>query len=361
MPITLDDLLRDLCSREGSDLHLRVGEPPVFRVHGKLIRTDYPVVERVEDFLYPILSEERRKRFEQFMELDLSYEIKGVSRFRVNCFRQRGKMGAVLRSIPVKIKTIDELMLPPITKEICMRPRGLVLVTGPTGSGKSTTLAAMVDHINRNRRCHIMTIEDPIEFVHEDKMSEINQREIEIDTHTFAAALKHVMRQNPDVILVGEMRDLETISLAITAAETGHLVFATLHTTDAPQTIDRVIDVFPPEQQNQIRMQLSVTIQAIISQTLLPRRDIEGRIAAFEVMVATPAIRTLIREGKTHQIYSDIQAGSEYGMISLDQYLIDLLRKRYIAYEDAIVKSSNPRDFEQLASRMLQMAPRGAR
>ncbi|MCX8053963.1 MAG: type IV pilus twitching motility protein PilT [Armatimonadetes bacterium] len=350
--------MRDLCSREGSDLHLRVGEPPVFRVHGKLIRTDYPVVERTEDYIYPILSEERRKRFEQNMELDLSYEIKGVARFRVNCFRQRGKMGAVLRLIPVKIKTIDELMIPPITKEICMRPRGLVLVTGPTGSGKSTTLAAMVDHINRNRRCHIITIEDPIEFVHEDKLSAINQREIEIDTHTFAAALKHVMRQNPDVILVGEMRDLETISLAITAAETGHLVFATLHTTDAPQTIDRVIDVFPPEQQNQIRMQLSVTIQAIISQTLLPRRDIEGRIAAFEVMVATPAIRTLIREGKTHQIYSDIQAGAEHGMISLDQYLIELLRKRYISYEDAVVKSSNPRDFEQLASRMLGMTPR---
>jgi twitching motility protein PilT len=355
--VTLDDLLRDLCSREGSDLHLRYGEPPVFRVHGKLMRTNYPVVERVEDYIYPILNDAQRARFEKIMELDLSYEIPGVARFRVNCFRQRGKMGAVLRAIPVKIKTIDELMLPPVTKEICMRPRGLVLVTGPTGSGKSTTLAAMVDHINRNRRCHIMTIEDPIEFVHQDILSEINQRELEIDTHSFAAALKHVMRQNPDVILVGEMRDLETISLAITAAETGHLVFATLHTTDAPQTIDRIIDVFPPEQQNQIRMQLSVTIQAIISQTLLPRKDIEGRIAAFDVMVATPAIRTLIREGKTHQIYSDIQAGGEHGMISLDQYLIELLRKGYIAYEDAVVKSSNPRDFEQLASRMLQRVP----
>ncbi|MDH7602404.1 MAG: type IV pilus twitching motility protein PilT [Armatimonadota bacterium] len=357
MSVTLDDLLKDLCSREGSDLHLKYGEPPVFRVHGKLMRTNYPVVERVEDYIYPILNDAQRARFEKIMELDLSYEIKGVARFRVNCFRQRGKMGAVLRAIPVKIKTIDELMLPPVTKEICMRPRGLVLVTGPTGSGKSTTLAAMIDHINRNRRCHIMTIEDPIEFVHEDKLSEINQRELEIDTHSFAAALKHVMRQNPDVILVGEMRDLETISLAITAAETGHLVFATLHTTDAPQTIDRIIDVFPPEQQNQIRMQLSVTIQAIISQTLLPRKDIEGRIAAFEVMIATPAIRTLIREGKTHQIYSDIQAGAEHGMISLDQYLIELLRKGYIAYEDAVVKSSNPRDFEQLAARMLQKVP----
>lgn len=356
--LTIDDLLRELVSLEGSDLHLRAGEPPVFRIHGKLTRTKYPVLESAEELVFPILNEQRRERLRTFMELDLSYEIEGVARFRVNCFKQRGKIGAVLRAIPVKIKTIDELMLPPICKDICLRPRGLVLVTGPTGSGKSTSLAAMVDHINRNRRCHIMTIEDPIEFVHNDMLSEINQREVEIDTHTFAAALKHVMRQNPDVILVGEMRDLETISLAITAAETGHLVFATLHTTDAPQTIDRIIDVFPPEQQNQIRMQLAVTIQSIISQTLLPRIDIEGRIAAFEVMVATPAIRTLIREGKTHQIYSDIQAGGEHGMISLDQYLIDLLRKRYIAYEDALAKSSNPRDFEHLASRMLQAVPR---
>ena len=355
--MTIDDLLRELVALEGSDLHMRVGEPPVFRVHGKLVRTNFPVVERTEDYLYPILNEERRARFETNMELDLSYEIKGVSRFRVNCFRQRGKMGAVLRAIPVKIKTIDDLMLPPVTKDICLRPRGLVLVTGPTGSGKSTSLAAMVDHINRNRRCHVITIEDPIEFVHEDKMSAVNQRELEIDTHSFAAALKHVMRQNPDVILVGEMRDLETISLAITAAETGHLVFATLHTTDAPQTIDRVVDVFPPEQQNQIRMQLAVTIQAIISQTLLPRIDTGGRIAAFEVMVATPAIRTLVREGKTHQIYSDIQSGGEHGMVSLDQYLIDLLKKRCIAYDDAVAKSSNPRDFEQLASRVLGLTP----
>lgn len=350
----IDELLTHLVSQEGSDLHLRVGEPPVFRVHGKLTRTPNPTIASTEDIIYPILNEERKKRFEKTMELDLSYEIEGVARFRVNCFRQRGHMGAVLRAIPVRIKTIDELTLPSITKDICLRPRGLVLVTGPTGSGKSTTLAAMVDHINRNRRCHIMTIEDPIEFVHDDNLSEVNQRELEIDTHTFAAALKHVMRQNPDVILVGEMRDLETISLAITAAETGHLVFATLHTTDAPQTIDRVIDVFPPEQQNQIRMQLAVTIQAIISQTLLPRKDTTGRIAAFEVMIATPAIRTLIREGKTHQIYSDIQAGGEHGMISLDQYLIGLLQKKAIAYEDALAKSSSPRDFELLAARRLQ-------
>ena len=357
MLMHIDELLRELVAKEGSDIHLKVGEPPVFRIHGKLVRTQLPAVTTTEEFLFPILDEERRQRFSKNMELDLSYEIEGVSRFRVNCFRQRGRMGAVLRAIPVKIKTIDELMLPAITKDICLRPRGLVLVTGPTGSGKSTTLAAMVDHINRNRRCNIITIEDPIEFVHQDNKSAINQREIEIDTHSFAAALKHVMRQNPDVILVGEMRDLETIALAITAAETGHLVFATLHTTDAPQTIDRVIDVFPPEQQNQIRMQLSVTLQAVVSQTLLKRIDVEGRVAAFEVMVATPAIRTLVREGKTHQIYSDIQSGREHGMISLDQYLIGLLKKRWISYDDALVKASNPREFEQLASRHLQIPP----
>jgi len=349
----IDDMLKQLVAEEGSDLHLKAGEPPVFRIHGKLKRTKMPVVGSVEDLIFPILNEERRKRLREFMELDLSYEIEGVSRFRVNCFRQRGHVGAVLRAIPVKIKTIDDLMLPAITKDICLRPRGLVLVTGPTGSGKSTSLAAMIDHINRNRQCHVMTIEDPIEFVHEDRLSEINQRELEIDTHSFAAALKHVMRQNPDVILVGEMRDLETISLAITAAETGHLVFATLHTTDAPQTIDRAVDVFPPEQQNQIRMQLAVTIQAIISQTLLPRQDTQGRIAAFEVIVATSAIRSLVREGKTHQIYTDIQSGGEHGMITLDQYLIGLLKKRYISFEDAVGKSSNPRDFEQLAARMV--------
>jgi twitching motility protein PilT len=351
----LNELLTELVQREGSDLHLRVGEPPVYRIHGSLVRTTYPRLtpEDTERLIFSICNEERKATFAKNMELDLSYEIRGVARFRVNVFRQRGYIGSVMRAIPIKIKTIDDLMLPAITKDICLKPRGLVLVTGPTGSGKSTTLAAMVDHINRNRRCHIITIEDPIEFLHRDNMSAINQRELGMDTHSFANALKHVMRQNPDVILVGEMRDLETISLAITAAETGHLVFATLHTTDAPQTIDRVIDVFPPEQQSQIRMQLSVTVQSIISQTLLPRIDQVGRCAAFEVMVATPAIRTLVREGKTHQIYSDIQAGAEHGMQSLDHHLIDLVKKKMVSYEEAISKSSNPREFEQRAARII--------
>ncbi len=354
MAVNLDILLTELVKNEGSDLHIKAGEPPIFRIHGDLKRTDFPVFskEDTREIMYSIMNDDRRRRFEEVMELDMSYEIKGLSRFRVNVFRQRGSVGAVLRAIPINIKTIEELMMPPVVKEIAMRPRGLVLVTGPTGSGKSTSLAAMIDHINSHKKAHVITIEDPIEFIHQDKMCEINQREIGVDTHSFAAALKHIMRQNPDVILVGEMRDLETISLAITAAETGHLVFATLHTTDAPQTIDRVIDVFPPEQQEQIRTQLSVTLQAVISQTLLPRLDKKGRVAAFEIMVATPAIGALIREGKTHQIYTDIQTGSEYGMQSLDQHLVELVRRRLVAYDDALAKSSNPRDFEQRCARL---------
>jgi len=258
----------------------------------------------------------------------------------------------VMRVIPFRIRTIDELMMPAVTKEIAMLPRGLVLVTGPTGSGKSTSLAGMIDLINESRNGHIITIEDPIEYQHQDKLCAINQREVGVDTHNFLAALKHVMRQNPDVILVGEMRDLETIKLAITAAETGHLVFATLHTTDAPQTIDRIIDVFEPEAQQQIRMQLSVTLQAVISQTLLPRKDAEGRVAAFEVMVCTPAIRTLIREGKTYQIYTDIQTGQAFGMQTLDNSLLDLVKRGLVSFHDALAKTSNAHEFRIRAERM---------
>src|SRR5437667_6708842 len=310
----IDDLLRMLVEREASDLHLRAGEPPVMRIHGELTRTDLPRLtgEAIEHLLFAILNEERKQRFLEFKELDLSYAIPGLARFRVNMFRQRGFIGSVMRLIPIRVKTIDELFLPPVTKELSLRPRGLILVTGPTGSGKSTSLAAMINHINIHELCHVITIEDPIEFMHSDIKSAINQRELGMDTHSFAAALKHVMRQNPDVILVGEMRDLETISLAITAAETGHLVFATLHTTDAPQTVDRIIDVFEPDQQQQIRMQLSTTLQAVISQTLMPVKEGVGRVAAFEVMVATPAVRTLIREGKTYQLYTDIQTGAQH-------------------------------------------------
>ncbi len=287
--IHIDNLLNELVAKEASDLHLRVGEPPVMRIHGILTRTKYPILldSDMYDLIHPIMNPDKEARFEQTMELDTSYAIPGLSRFRVNIFRQQGHIGAVLRVIPFRIKTIDELGLPQTTKDISMLPRGLVLVTGPTGSGKSTSLAAMINLINESKPANIVTIEDPIEYVHRDKMSAVNQREVGVDTHSFADALKHVMRQNPDVILVGEMRDLETIKLAITAAETGHLVFATLHTTDAPQTVDRIIDVFEPEAQQQIRMQLSTTLQAVISQTLLMKKGGNGRVAAFEVMRCT--------------------------------------------------------------------------
>ncbi len=358
----IDDLLRMLVESEASDLHLRVGEPPVMRIHGELKRVPGmpPLTDRdMYDLLYVMMTEDRKVRFEQNMELDMSYAVPGLSRFRVNIFRQQGHIGAVMRVIPFKIRTIDDLMLPPVVKDLCLLPRGLILVTGPTGSGKSTSLAAMIHHINSLRPKHIITIEDPIEYLHSDIVAAINQREIGVDTHSFQAALKHVMRQNPDIILVGEMRDLETISLAITAAETGHLVFGTLHTTDAPQTVDRIIDVFEPDAQQQIRMQLSVTLRAVISQTLLPRADGAGRVAAFEVMVATPAIGTLIREGKTYQMYTDIQTGSQHGMQTLDTHLLKLTSQGLITMEDALGKTSNPSDFEQRYKRLIERGPDG--
>jgi twitching motility protein PilT len=347
----IDELLKLVVKQQGSDLHMRAGEPPVIRVHGDLQRTDYPRLTRddTKALIYDILSDERRHRFERDLELDMAYAIAGLARFRVNVFRQRGNVGAVFRLIPIRVQTIDELGLPQVLKRIALLPRGLVLVTGPTGSGKSTTLAGMIDHINEHRNLHIVTIEDPIEFMHSDKMAAVNQREVEIDTHTFAAALRHVMRQNPDVILVGEMRDLETMQLAITAAETGHLVFATVHTTDAAQTMDRIVDVFEPARQEQIRMQLSVVIQAVISQTLLHRQDRPGRAAAFEIMIATPAIRNIIRERKTHQIYSVIQTGHDLGMQTLDAHLLALYREGVVGFEDALAKSSNPAEFRQRA------------
>jgi twitching motility protein PilT len=359
----LDDFLHLLVQKDGSDLHLRIGEPPIFRIHGKLTRqTQFPVMQEddVKNLMYPIMNEERRQRFEERMELDMSYFLPGAARFRVNVFRQRFHVGAVLRQIPVKIKTIDEMKFPPIFKDLAMRPRGLFLVTGPTGSGKSTTLASIVDHINMNRQGHIITVEDPIEFVHQDKKCAVEQRELGVDTHSFADALKHVLRQNPDVILVGEMRDLETISLAITAAETGHLVFATLHTTDAAQTVDRIIDVFSPEQQEQIRTQLATTLLCIVSQTLLPLAEGEGRIPAFEIMICTPAIRALVREAKTHQMYTIIQTSREMGMISLDEFLIGLLKEKKITWEHALAKTSNPADFANRAQREGLIPPSAA-
>ena len=350
----IDALLGSLVRSDASDLHLKAGQPPIMRIRGDLQR--FPEFMMTEDehnaTLFGLLNEERHERLETFKEVDLSYQVDGLARFRVNMFWQRGHVGAVFRVIPHKIRTVDELGLPEVCKKIALLPRGLILVTGPTGSGKSTSLAAMINHINMTRRSHIMTIEDPIEYVHPDKMSIVNQRELATDTRSFSEALKHVMRQNPDVILVGEMRDLETIQLAITAAETGHLVMSTLHTVDAAQTIDRVVDVFPPEQQAQIRTQLSVTLQAVISQTLLPVKSGKGRVAAFEVMTATSAIRTIIRDGKTHQLYHDIQTGGALGMQTLDGSLLSLLKDGHIDYEHALAKSQNLQDFARRAQNL---------
>ena len=350
----IDELLRLLVDQQGSDLHIKAGEPPVFRIHGQLVRSGQQVLAEPDTkaLLYEIMNDERRMKYERTNQLDMSYSIPGVSRFRVNVFRQRGAVGSVLRVIPLTIKSIDELGLPPVMKKVCMLPRGLILVTGPTGSGKSTSLAAMIDLINEHRSCHIITLEDPIEFLHRDRKACINQREVGIDTHSFANSLKHVMRQNPDIILVGEMRDLETISLAITAAETGHLVMATLHTADAAQTVDRIIDVFPPGQQQQVRLQLSTTLQAIFSQTLLPKTDGQGRIVAYEVLLCTPAIRAMVREGKTHQLYSAIQSGAKFGMNTLDMHLKDLCLKGMVTLEEAMAKSSNPHEFEKMVMKV---------
>ena len=310
--IPIPELLGALLEKGGSDLHLTAGSPPMVRVHGELeVAGEYaPLTPRaLQGMVYAILPQKLRERFEQELELDMSYSLPGRSRFRVNVFQQRDAVGAVFRVIPFEIKDVDDLGLPSVVMDLARFQRGFVVVTGPTGSGKSTTLAAMVDIVNRERAGHIMTVEDPIEFLHRHKTCVVNQREVGADTHGFAQALKHVLRQDPDVILVGEMRDLETIGTAITAAETGHLVFATLHTQDAPQTIDRIIDVFPPHQQQQVRVQLSTTLQGVVTQQLVPTVDGHGRVAAVEVLVCTPAVRNLIREGKTHQIYSSMQAG----------------------------------------------------
>jgi len=346
--LPIDQLLEDLVLHNASDIHLRVGEPPAYRVYGELTRSEMPPLtsEELKKLLYSVMNEERRERFEKNWELDMSYSIQGVARFRISAFRQRGEIGAVLRVIPLKIKSMDEWGLPPVLKQFSTLPRGLILVTGPTGSGKSTTLAAMMDHVNETRRSHIITIEDPLEYVHQDKQSVVEQRELGVDTRSFASALNHVMRQNPDVIMVGELRDSETMSLAMSAAETGQLVLSTLHTMDASQTVGRIIDAFSPEEQSQVRLQLSTVLQGVVSQTLLRRTDSPGLVAAFEIMTCTPAIKSLIREGKTPQIYSLIQTGSRYGMQTLDQSLKDLLFKGVVSAEDALARSANPQEFE---------------
>jgi len=349
----LDKLLRFAVKQRASDLIIKAGQPPIFRIHGDLVRMGAEVMnaEDAKEVTYSVLTPEQIARFEKELELDYAYEIPGVARFRVNVMRQRDRITSCYRTIPFHIQTMEELGLPPICKHLADFPRGLVLVTGPTGSGKSTTLAAMVDYINSNKPLHIMTVEDPIEFVHTPKKALVNQREVGEDTLTFPNALKYVLRQDPDVILIGEMRDLETIALAITAAETGHLVFGTLHTTDAVQTVDRVIDVFPPHQQQQVRMQLSVNLVGVISQTLVKTRNKQGRVAAFEIMEAIPAVRNLIREGKTYQINSLIQTGQRHGMMTLDQYLVELVARGIADWESARSKAHNPAAFDEMLER----------
>lgn len=356
MKYKMDDLLRGVVQQNASDLILKEDQPPIFRVYGDCFPIKGPALDRdeIRELVYTILSPSQIAQFERDMELDLAHEIRGFSRYRVNVFMQRESTGFVARAIPFHMPTMEEINLPQAARDFCHRPRGMILVTGPTGSGKSTTLSAMVSYINERESVHIMAVEDPVEFVYEDREALINQRELGTDTLSFANALKRVLRQDPDVILVGEMRDLETIALAITAAETGHLVFATLHTTNAAQTVDRVIDVFPPYQQQQIRMQLAVNLVGIVSQTLLKRIDGKGRVAAYETLIAVPAVRNIIREAKTFQLPSTIQTGLKQGMMSLDQYLAGLVLDGVVTREAAYDKASDPNNFTQIFKEMEQ-------
>lgn len=345
------DLLNLIVERDASDLHLIVGVPPQLRIDETLIPADIDSLSpsMCKEIIYSILSEEQKKRFELKHELDLSFEIPGLSRFRINVYHHRGYVSAAIRRIPLKIFSFDELGLPAVTREIVRKPKGLVLVTGATGSGKSTSLASMIDSINQERHCHIVTVEDPIEYVHQHRKSVVSQREIGSDTYSFANALKYVLRQDPDVILIGEMRDLETVRAAMTIAETGHLVFTTLHTNDAVQTINRIIDIFPSQFQAQIRVQLSFVIQAVFSQQLIPKIGGKGRVLACEVMIATPAIRSLIREAKAHQVYSAVQTGLKEGMQTMNMSLIDLYSRNLISYEN-VWRTTAPEDLERLLS-----------
>jgi twitching motility protein PilT len=346
----LVDVLLEVLEREASDLHLTAGSPPIIRVNGALERLDYPQLSAndTRELIYSILSQDQRQRLENEWEIDFSYTVPGRARFRVNAFFQRNSLGAAFRLIPINILKLEDLGLPKTLHDLTRKPRGFVVITGPTGSGKSTTLAAMIDEINETREEHIMTIEDPIEFLHRHKKCMVNQREVGADTKGFNRALKSVLRQDPDIILVGEMRDTETVATALTAAETGHLVFATLHTQDAPQTIDRIIDVFPPHQQEQIRVQLSSTLMGVCTQQLLPTSDGRGRVVACEILIPTPAVRNLIREGKTHQIYSAMQTGSAFGMQTMDAAVADLVRRGVISRDLAMQRSSDPAGLARL-------------
>jgi twitching motility protein PilT len=351
-PLSLSDLLKKLIEMGGSDLHLTTNTPPQVRVDGHLrpiegVRTLGSA--DTKSLAYSVLTDAQKHRFEEALELDFSFGVRGLSRFRANLFNQRGAVGAVFRAIPYEIKSFDDLGLPPVVSSLCDKPRGLILVTGPTGSGKSTTLAAMLDKVNRERHEHIVTIEDPIEFLHAHKSCIVNQREVGADTHGFAEALRTALRQDPDVVLVGEMRDLETIESALRIAETGHLTFATLHTNSAASTINRIIDVFPSAQQAQIRAQLSLVLEGILCQSLIPRADGRGRAMALEILVPNPAIRNLIREDKVHQIYSMMQTGQgKHGMQTFNQALATLYHKRLISIEVAMQRSSNADELREL-------------
>jgi twitching motility protein PilT len=339
-----------MVSKRASDLHITVGVPPMFRVDGNLVPGPHKPLkpEVCQSLAYSVLSEEQRKRFETKKELDISFGIRGLARFRANVFVQRGAVSLAIRQIPYEIQTVEKLGLPKTIVDFARRPKGLVLLTGPTGSGKSTTLAALINVVNRERRGHIMTIEDPIEFVHQHGKCIINQREVNADTESFATALKYVMRQDPDVIMVGEMRDLETIASAITIAETGHLVFATLHTNSASEAVNRMVDVFPPQQQPQILAQLAFVLEGVVAQQLLPRARGEGRVLIPEILVCTPAVRAVVREAKTHQIYTLMQVGQKFGMQTMNQGLFQAYANKLITYNDALGSSRDPAELEAM-------------
>jgi twitching motility protein PilT len=349
--LALEDILKFGVQRNCSDVHLKAGAPPLFRLYGDLYpATNVPPLtpEDTRRLVYSILPDEKREEFERRKEVDFAFTIPDLARFRVNALMQRGTVEAVFRIIPTRIPTFEELGLPPIVRHFCERPRGIIIVTGPAGCGKTTTLAVMVDYINSHFPLHIITIEDPIEFIHQDKLSLVNQREVGRDTLSFANALKYALREDPDVIMIGEMRDLETIALAITAAETGHLVLSTLHTPDAVQTIDRIIDAFPTHQQQQIRMQLAISLVGVISQRLVKRADRKGMVAAFEVLVGTSAVRALIREAKTFQLPSFLQTGLKQGMMTLEQSLANLVLQGIVRLEDALAEANQPEYLEEL-------------
>jgi twitching motility protein PilT len=357
---TLPELLKTAVELDGSDLHLSVGTPPHVRVDGDLRRLDFPDLAPADTkaLAYSVLTDAQKKRFEETMELDFSFGIRGIARFRCNMFNQKGAVGAVYRQIPERIRSFEELHLPPVIAKLAERPRGLVLVTGPTGSGKSTTLAAMLDKINNERHGHILTIEDPIEYLHTHKNCLVNQREVHADTVNFSNALRAALREDPDIVLIGEMRDLETVEAALRIAETGHLTFGTLHTNSAASTINRIVDVFPAHQQSQVRTQLSLVLEGVVCQALLPRSNGQGRVAALEVLVPTPGVRNLIREDKVHQIYSAMQTGQEkVGMQTMNQAIASLYFKRLISIETAMNASSNREELQDMINRGIGVVP----